>query len=514
MAERSLVAILDFGSQYSRLIARALREMEVYCELFAPTVSPRTLRRRGARAIILSGGPQSVYDRGAILPAREIYEMGLPVLGICYGTPAVAQQLGGRVAPSREREYGRTEIRVLRASRLFGDLERRLVGWMSHGDVVRELPPGFEVLAVSERELIAAMAHEQRRLYGVQFHPEVTHTPWGKDILRNFVFRIAGLQRNWRMGDFVEEAVQRIREQAPTGHIICAVSGGIDSVTTAVLTHRAVGERMTAIFVNHGLLRLGEAEEIRTVFRKTFNIPFIYVDARKRFLEALRNVRSPERKRKIIGHEFVRQFEEVANRIPDARYLAQGTLYPDVIESRQGTRGPAHRIKSHHNVGGLPRRMQLKVIEPLRYLFKDEVRRIAALLGIPESIRRRQPFPGPGLAIRVIGEVTAERLEILRKADRIVTEEIEREGLDAELWQYFAILPAIRTVGVMGDQRTYAYPIVVRVVTSTDGMTADGYPLPYEVMSRITRRIVNEVENVNRVLFDFTSKPPATIEWE
>jgi len=511
---KEIVAILDFGSQYSQLIARTVREAQVYCEVFPYSVSPETLREAGVRAIIMSGGPESVYDPNAPLPSPEIYKMGIPVLGICYGMQAMAHQNSGRVEPAKVREFGRTEIRQVRPSRLFGDLAPTLVGLMSHGDEVLVLPRGFEVLAVTDSELIAAIANEREKLYGVQFHPEVSHTPWGIDLLKNFLYDISQLSRSWTMENFIPNAIREIRAQVDSGRSICAVSGGVDSVTTAVLVHRAIKDRLTSIFVDHGLLRAGEAQSVVSLFRDNFKINLLHIDASERFLRKLKGVTDPERKRIIIGREFIRVFEETAAKLESVRFLAQGTLYPDVIESKEGSRGPAHRIKSHHNVGGLPKRMKLKLIEPLRYLFKDEVRQLARLLGIPPSFWKRQPFPGPGLAIRIVGEVTQERLEILRSADSIITEEIQRAGLDDELWQYFGVLPVIRSVGVMGDCRTYAYPIVVRAVTSRDGMTADWYPIPPKVMDRISRRIVNEVQGVNRVLFDVTSKPPATIEWE
>ncbi|MHA2621263.1 MAG: glutamine-hydrolyzing GMP synthase [bacterium JZ-2024 1] len=511
---REIVAILDFGSQYSQLIARAVREAQVYCEILPYSVSPETLQEMGVRAVIMSGGPESVYDPGAPVPAREVYRLGIPVLGICYGMQVMAYQNGGRVEPAKVREFGRTEIRQVRPSRLFGDLAPTLVGWMSHGDEVLALPRGFEVLAVTDAELIAAIANERQKLYGVQFHPEVSHTPWGVDLLKAFLYDIAGLSRSWTMANFIPVAVHDIREQVKGGRSICAVSGGVDSVTTAVLVHKAIRNRLISIFVDHGLLRADEARTVVSLFRDNFKINLYSIDASARFLKKLKGVTDPERKRIIIGREFIRVFEESAATLKDVRYLAQGTLYPDVIESQQGSRGPAHRIKSHHNVGGLPRRMKLELIEPLRYLFKDEVRQLASLLGIPPAVWKRQPFPGPGLAIRVIGEVTPERLEILRQADRIITEEIQKAGIDEELWQYFGVLPLIRSVGVMGDRRTYAYPIVIRAVTSRDGMTADWYPLSHNLLGRISRRIVNEVPGVNRVLFDITSKPPSTIEWE
>lgn len=503
--------ILDFGGQYTQLIARRVRECSVYCEI-APYHTPVSdIASRAPRAIILSGGPASVYAPNAPRCDRRVYELGIPVLGICYGLQLMAQQLGGRVAPGENREYGRTDIEVLDDSDLFAGLDGRLACWMSHGDRVESAPPGFAVTARSSSSPVAAMCNKDRKLYGVQFHPEVAHTPFGMDVLRNFLYRECGLGGLWTMSSFVENATKAIRDEVGPDKVICGVSGGVDSACTAALVHRAVGDQLTCIFVDHGLMRLNEGQKVRQTFEDHFKMRLVYVDAQERFLKRLEGVLDPERKRKIIGEEFIRVFEEEAAKIEGAKYLAQGTLYPDVIES--GTENAAV-IKSHHNVGGLPEKMNLKVIEPLRYIFKDEVRVVAAELGLPDDIVWRQPFPGPGLAIRIVGEVTRPRLETLRHADDIVVDEIKKAGLYRELWMSFAILAPIRSVGVMGDQRTYDDTIVVRAVTSKDAMTADWARLPFEVLERIGSRITNEVDGINRVVYDISSKPPATIEWE
>ncbi len=508
------VAILDFGSQYSQLIARSVRENQVYSEIFPYDVSAKRLRLQKPRAIILSGGPQSVYMPGAPEPDQNIYSLGIPVLGICYGMQVMAHQLGGKVSPLRKGEYGKMEIQQVRPSELFGDLHPNLVCWMSHGDVVEQLPPDFVALAKSAQVKYCAMANPQQNLYGVQFHPEVSHTPWGMDLLRNFLYRISGCQPLWTMKKFAQEAVEQIREQVGADQVICALSGGVDSTTAAVLVHRAVKNQLTGIFVDHGLLRKNETEQVTQILQKQFRLPLLVRDAGEIFLQRLKGVTDPEEKRITIGRTFVEIFEQEAKRIRNVRWLAQGTLYPDVIESRQGAKGPAARIKAHHNVAGLPKKMKLKLLEPLRNLFKDEVRTLALQLGISKEIALRQPFPGPGLAIRIVGEVTPDRLDILREVDRIIVEEIQRAGVAPELWQYFAVLPVIKTVGVMGDKRSYAYPVVLRVVSSRDGMTADWYRIPYSLLERISRRVLNEVPGVNRFLLDVTSKPPATIEWE
>ena len=505
------VLVVDFGAQYAQLIARRVRECRVYSEIVPYDVTPEEIRRRGAKALIFSGGPSSVYQEGAPRPHPGILELGIPVLGICYGHQLLARELGGRVEPTGVREYGKTEMEVTAGSVLFEELPLHQTVWMSHGDSVLEAPPGFRVTARTAASPVAAMEDAQRRLYGVQFHPEVVHTPLGKEILKNFLFGAADLLPSWTMVSIIEQAVRVTREAVGDNKIICGLSGGVDSATAAVLVHKAVGDQLTCVFVDHGLLRKGEAEQVEDTFRRHFHMNLIHVKAQERFLSRLRGVVDPEAKRKAIGEEFIRVFEEVARELKDTHYLVQGTLYPDIIES--GTRDAA-RIKSHHNVGGLPEDMDFTLVEPLRNLFKDEVRAVGEELGLPEEIVWRQPFPGPGLAIRIIGEVTADKLEILREADAIVVEEVKRAGLYRELWQSFAILPDIRTVGVMGDERTYAYPVVVRAVTSEDAMTADWARLPYEVLERISSRVINEVPGVNRVVLDISSKPPATIEWE
>lgn len=506
-----LVLILDFGGQYTQLIARRVRECHVYCEIVPYDTPVAEIAARSPRALILSGGPASVYEEGAPRVDTALYDLGVPILGICYGTQLMAFQLGGKVSPGDQKEYGRTDLEVASDADLFAGLGHSLICWMSHGDLVETAPPGFSVVAGTPNTPVAAMSNRARKLFGVQFHPEVVHTPWGTDILRNFLHNESGLSGNWSMSSFIESAVKSIREQVGSDRVICGVSGGVDSSCVAALIHEAIGDQLTCIFVNHGLLRLNEAEKVRQILGDNLHIKLVYVDAEERFLSRLAGVTDPEMKRKIIGEEFVRVFEDEALKIEGAKFLAQGTLYPDVIES--GTKNAAV-IKSHHNVGGLPEKMNLKIVEPLRYLFKDEARAVAAELGLPDEMVWRQPFPGPGLAIRIVGEVTKARLDTLRKADAIVVDEIKRAGLYKELWMGFAILAPIRSVGVMGDQRTYADTIVVRAVTSLDAMTADWARLPYEVLERISNRVINEVEGVNRVVYDISSKPPATMEWE
>jgi len=505
------VLVVDYGAQYAQLIARRVRECKVYSEIVPHDVPLEKLKSLEPSGLILSGGPSSIYEKGAPRVQPEFLKLGVPVLGICYGIQLMADELGGKVEHTGAREYGKTTLDVLEEGVLFTDLPLKQTVWMSHGDSVTAAPAGFKVTAKTASSPVAAMESPGAGLYAVQFHPEVVHTPLGMDIMKNFLYRACDILPTWTMSSVIEEAVAEIRERVGNEKIICGLSGGVDSSTAAVLVHKAVGDQLTCVFVDTGLLRAGEAEEVVETFGKHFEINLVHVDAADRFLKRLEGVTDPEVKRKTIGEEFIRVFEEVATQFEDAKFLVQGTLYPDIIES--GTRDAA-RIKSHHNVGGLPEDMQFELIEPLRALFKDEVRAVGEELGLPEEIVWRQPFPGPGLAVRIIGEVTRERIEILQKADAIVIEEIKRAKLYKELWQSFAILPGIRSVGVMGDGRTYAYPIVLRAVTSEDAMTADWARLPNEVLERISSRIINEVDGVNRVAYDISSKPPSTIEWE
>jgi GMP synthase (glutamine-hydrolysing) len=512
-----VILILDFGSQYTQLIARRVRELRVYCEIHPYDLPLETIRRMAPEGIILSGGPASVYQDDAPQPARDVLalltEGAPPVLGICYGMNVLGQAFGGEVKRAARKEFGPADLRITRFDPLLALGGRSTRVWMSHGDQMASIPDAFETLASSDNSPHAAFRHRERPVYGLQFHPEVTHTVDGKEILRNFVLRVCGARADWTMRGFVEAWVPRIRERVGGRRVICGLSGGVDSTVTAALIHRAIGERLTCIFVDNGLLRAGEAEQVMQVFRDSMELDVRHVDATARFLKNLREVEDPERKRRTIGVTFIEVFEEEAKKIPDAAFLAQGTLYPDVIES-VSVRGPSATIKSHHNVGGLPERMRLELVEPLRELFKDEVRDLGRVLGVPEEIVARQPFPGPGLAIRVIGPVDGERLAILRGADAIVQEEIRAADLYGDLWQAFAVLLPVKTVGVMGDERTYENVIAIRAVTSTDGMTADWARLPSDVLGRLSSRIINEVRGVNRVVYDISSKPPATIEWE
>ena len=513
---REHVLILDFGSQYTQLIARRIREENVYCEIHPCTMALSEIRAREPRAIVLSGGPSSVYDEGAPHVDPALFDVGVPILGICYGVQLLAHLLGGRVERAPEREYGSAELEVVLARGPFATLAagEGTPVWMSHGDRITAIPRGFEVYGRNASTPFCAIGDPARHVYGLQFHPEVAHTPRGRDILRAFLFDVARLSRTWTSDSFSEEAIARVRATVgPREHAILGLSGGVDSSVAAALIHRAIGDRLTCIFVDNGLLRRGEREGVATMFGDHFKVDLRVIDAVDRFLDALAGVTEPEKKRKIIGYEFIAVFEEESKKIANARFLAQGTLYPDVIES-VSVRGPAAVIKSHHNVGGLPERMNLSLVEPLRELFKDEVRQLGAELGLPRHMLSRQPFPGPGLAVRCLGDLSRMRLDTLRAADAVVEEEIRAAGLYESIWQAFAVLLPVRSVGVMGDARTYEEAVAVRAVHSLDGMTADWVPLPYELLGRISSRIINEVRGVNRVVYDITSKPPGTIEWE
>ena len=517
MTAHDKILIVDFGSQVTQLIARRVREEGVYCEIVPFNKAAAAFAEMKPRGVILSGGPASVTEDISPRAPQAIFDAGVPVLGICYGEQAMAAQLGGSVEGGHHREFGRAEIEVVRDAALFeGVWERgqKYPVWMSHGDRVTRLPDGFEVIGISNNAPFAAIADEKRKFYAVQFHPEVMHTPNGAALLRNFVRRISGAKGDWTMRAFKDEAIEKVRAQVGKGRVICGLSGGVDSAVAAVLIHEAIGEQLTCVFVDHGLLRLGEGQKVTALFRDSYNIPLVHVEAEKLFLDALEGVSDPETKRKIIGGLFIDVFEAEAKKIGGAEFLAQGTLYPDVIESVSFTGGTSVTIKSHHNVGGLPERMNMKLVEPLRELFKDEVRVLGRELGLPEAFVGRHPFPGPGLAIRVPGEITREKLDILRLADDVFIEEIRRAGLYDDIWQAFAVILPVKTVGVMGDGRTYDFVVGLRAVNSTDGMTADFYPFEMKFIGHVATRIINEVKGVNRVVYDVTSKPPGTIEWE
>ncbi|HID79103.1 MAG TPA: glutamine-hydrolyzing GMP synthase [Aquifex aeolicus] len=505
------IVVINFGSQYVQLIARRVRELNVYSEILPWDTPLEEIIKRKPKGIIFSGGPASVYSKDAPLPPEGIYDLGIPILGICYGLQVLAHQLGGKVAPADKHEYGRATLTVLKENKLFKGLPKEFQVWMSHADKVTELPQGFEVLAVSDNAPFAVIANPEREFYGVQFHPEVTHTQYGRQIIANFVFEIAKANRNWFMENFVEEQIKKIREQVGDKKVIAAISGGVDSTVSAVLTYKAIGDNLIPIFIDHGLLREGERREVERNL-KSLGLPLRVVDAGEIFLSRLEGVEDPEEKRKIIGHTFIEVFEREAKKYEGVKFLLQGTLYPDVIESA-GVKGAA-KIKSHHNVGGLPEMMNLKLLEPLRELFKDEVRKLGKILGIPEEVLGRHPFPGPGLAIRILGPLTREDLNLLRKADKIFIEELKKWGLYDKVWQAFAVLLPVKTVGVMGDVRTYERVVALRAVDSSDGMTADWSKLPYQFLDHVMRRIINEVRGINRVVYDITSKPPGTIEWE
>lgn len=514
------ILVLDFGSQYSELIARRVRELNVYSEVVSFRVEPDELKRLSPKGIILSGGPNSVYDKGAPELNPKIFQLDIPVLGVCYGMQLMVKQLGGKVVRAEKQEYGKAILEVDPKDKLFLDLESKFVSWMSHGDNVTEMPLGFSISAKTSNTHCAAISNREKGLYGVQFHPEVIHTMNGIEILRNFVLNICSAKPSWTIDKFIEDSINEVRKKVGDKRILLALSGGVDSSTLAFLLHQAIGENLTCMFIDQGFMRKSEPERLLTTFQNEFHINVHYVNAKKRFVDAIKGVIDPEEKRKIIGREFIRVFEEESKRIGPFDYLAQGTLYPDVIESADSNIDPktgervAVKIKSHHNVGGLPKDLQFKLVEPFRKLFKDEVRKVARELNVPKRIIERHPFPGPGLAIRIIGEVTEERLKILREADSIIRDEINKSGLYNKIWQVFGVLLTIQSVGVMGDKRTYSHPIVLRAITSEDGMTADWAKLPFDVLEKISNRLVNEVEGINRVVYDITSKPPATIEWE
>ncbi len=507
------IIIFDFGSQYTQLIARRIREMGVYCEIHPYNIDKQFLKNKSIKGIIFSGGPSSVYEENAPKIEAEVLALDLPILGICYGLQLITHLTGGQVVRAEKKEYGLAEIELMSQSLLFKNIPDQSVVWMSHGDKVLKPGQGFKVIARTENSPFASIAHETKPIYGLQFHPEVEHTAFGRQLLKNFVFEICGCTGDWTPQSFIKESIELIRQKVGKQRVLCGLSGGVDSSVAAVLIHRAIGNQLHCVFVDTGLLRHNEVKEVEQVFRKHFKINLTVVDARERFLNRLKGVTDPEQKRKIIGEEFIRVFEEEARKLGEFKFLAQGTLYPDVIES-VSFKGPSATIKSHHNVGGLPESFDFELLEPLRELFKDEVRQVGRELGLPELIIERHPFPGPGLAVRILGEVTKERVELLQKADAIFIEELHHFKLYNKIWQAFAVLLPVRTVGVMGDQRTYENVIALRAVTSSDGMTADWFKMPYEALAKISNRIINEVQGVNRVVYDVSSKPPATIEWE
>jgi GMP synthase (glutamine-hydrolysing) len=509
-----MILIIDFGSQYNQLIARRVREHHVYCQIEPPDIPLQAIRDMKPEGIILSGGPASIYEKNSPRVDAGIFTLGIPVLGICYGLQFMVHTLGGDVIAAAKREYGFAELHIISQEGIFKDIEKTTKCWMSHGDTIGKLPSGFKTTASTPNTPVAAAEDKKRRFYGLQFHPEVVHTPEGKKILGNFLFAVCRCQENWTMKSFAREAIDEIQSQVGKGKVILGLSGGVDSSVAAVLIHRAMGDQLTCVFVDNGVLRQGEAEKVQDVFRRHFHMKLRFVRARKIFLDRLRGVENPEKKRKIIGRTFIEIFEEEAKKIKGVGYLAQGTLYPDIIESRSTFGGPSAVIKSHHNVGGLPKKMKLNLVEPLKHLFKDEVRLLGKELGLPDEMVWRQPFPGPGLAIRIIGEVTEKRLSILKKADVVLLDEIRAAGFYGKLWQSFAVLLPIKSVGIMGDQRTYENILAIRAVTSDDAMTADWARIPHELLAKISNRIINEVRGVNRVVYDISSKPPSTIEWE
>ena len=506
-----MILVIDFGGQYSQLIGRRVRESKVYCEIVPYDYPIEKIKEKHPEGIILSGGPASVYGEDSLKCDAGVFKLGVPVLGICYGNQLMAETLGGKVTKASTREYGKTEVDIKNDSLLFKGLDNKITTWMSHTDFIENAPANFDIVGSTPLCPVAAMENVDEKLYGVQFHPEVEHTQCGREILKNFLYKICKCSPDWNMEDFIKNSIDKIKSEIGDGKAICALSGGVDSSVAAVLVHEAIGDNLVCVFVDHGLLRKDEAKQVETLFREKFQMNLIAVDARERFLNKLSGVTDPERKRKIIGEEFIRVFEEEQGKLSGIDYLVQGTIYPDVVES--GT-GKSSVIKSHHNVGGLPEDVNFTLVEPLRQLFKDEVREVGRKLGLSSDLVDRQPFPGPGLAIRVLGEVTEDKLKIVREADYVFRDEIKKAGLDKEIWQYFAMLPNIRSVGVMGDERTYSYTIGLRAVTSIDGMTADWARIPLDVLEKVSNRIVNEVDNVNRVVYDITSKPPSTIEWE